>query len=582
MRELYYFKEGLAILNYTKFYATTTDEVLSSDAFKDLLKVFLRSTEKKHKDLYKFLVPAGELEKSCNELIHLTKALSIYHLNEIDSPYLDTEKKVALFTSFIEEFYNFWRRMSRYALITTRTANGLQNSNFIESDQRFNTLILEVYRTIEEKLQGRKNKIYRQLNAGTNACVVTREVDWNVPAGYETLKGIPFVDSIMMRTPLIIHTKCNKRYGSFQEVFENPFKTLDLNYNQWFCFPAKIGNLIAFIYFNRDFISSGISLGNLFEMASPEEYAGKRPDLICLFGVEDGKQDTSFYYDATTNMYIGYLSYDEKIEYFGYMKKIALTLHNLEKMSKGSLPIHGSMVDITLKNGVKKGVMFIGDSGAGKSETIEALRYVGEDYIENMDVVFDDMGSLTVLEDRVFANGTETGAFVRLDDLEKGTAYRDMDRSIFMNPEQTNSRVIVPATTYDNIIAEHKVDMVMYANNYDDNYGLHEFNNLNDARKTFVEGKRCAMGTTHEMGMTTTYFANPFGPMQKQEICDKLLDKTFNRLFADKIFVGEIYTRLGIHEESRDGIKKAATALLEFLTGESQEGKEEKPAKKSK
>lgn len=568
MRELFYYKEGLAILNYTKFYPTTTDEFLSADAMKDLCKVYIKGLETKNKELYKYLVPEGNVDKAVKDIIYLAKGLCIYRMNELDSPYLKTEKDISHFQYFVEEFYNFWRRTSRYSLVTTRTSTGLQLANFIEADQRFNQLALEVYRTIEEKIQGKKNRIYRQLNAGSNACIVTREVDWAIPAGYETLKGIPFIDSIMMRTPLILHTKCNKRYGSFQEVFENPFKTLDLNYNQWFCFPAKIGNLIAFIYFNRDFLSSGISLGNLFEMATAEEYAGSKPDLICLFGVEDGKQDTTFYYDENTNMYIGYLSYDEKIEYFGYMKKIALTLHNLEKMSQGALPIHGSMVDITLKNGTKKGVMFIGDSGAGKSETIEALRLVGEDYIDQMDVVFDDMGSLTVTEDSIYAQGTETGAFVRLDDLEKGTAYRDMDRSIFMNPENNNARVIIPATTYENVIAEHKIDMVMYANNYDDKFGLGKFENITDAKQTFVEGKRCALGTTHESGITTTYFANPFGPMQKQEICDKLLDNAFDRLFKEGIFVGEIYTRLGIKEESKDGIKQAATALLELLTKE--------------
>ena len=566
MRELFYYKEGLALINYTKFYPTTSDEILSSDAMKDLIKVYIRSIENKNKELYKYLVPEGKLEPAVKEIIHLGKALCIFRLNEIDSPYLKTDKDIALFQHFVEELYNFWRHTSRYALVSTRTSMGLQLANFIEADQRFNQSILEVYRTIEEKLQGKKNRIYRQLNAGTNACIVTREVDWAIPNGYETLKGIPFIDSLMMRTPLILHTKCNKRYGSFEEVYDNPFKTLDLNRNQWLCFPAKIGNLIAFIYFNRDFISSGISLGNLFEMATTEEYAGRRPDLICLFGVEDGKQDTTFYYDENTNMYIGYLSYDQKIEYFGYMKKIALTLHNLEKMSQGALPIHGSMVDITLKNGTKKGVMFIGDSGAGKSETIEALRLVGEDYIEQMDIVFDDMGSLTVTDEKIYAQGTETGAFVRLDDLEKGTAYRDMDRSIFMNPENNNARVIIPATTYENVIREHKVDMIMYANNYDDKYGLGRFDNLAEAKRTFVEGKRCALGTTHESGITTTYFANPFGPMQKQDICDKLLDTAFNRLFEEDIFVGEIYTRLGVKDDSKDGIKQAATALLELLT----------------
>lgn len=564
MRELFYLNENLGILNYTKSYPTTFDEVLITDGFRDVLCSYLSKISKKNKSQFDYLCPTGDIQQAATDITYLLKGLTIYQLDEIPSPYIEGDNKHQ-FQEFIEELYDHWRHISRYSLVTTRTATGLQLANFIEADSRFNQLILSLYRTIEERIQGKKNRIYRQLNAGTNACIVTREVPWITPSGYEQLVRIPFIDSLMLRTPLILHTKCNKRYGSFEEVSKNPMEELNIDHNEWFCFPAKIGELTAFIYFHRDFISSGISLGNLFEMATVEEYENKKPDLICLFGVEDGRTDTTFYYDEENEIYVGYLSYDYKIEYFGYMKKIALTLHNLEMMRRGSLPIHGSMVNITLKNGTQKGVMFIGDSGAGKSETIEALRMVGDDYIAKMDVIFDDMGSITLTEDSLYAQGTETGAFVRLDDLEKGTAYRDMDRSVFMNPENNNARVIIPATSYEDVIGKHKVDMIMYANNYTDAFGLHRFDDMKDAKMTFVEGKRCALGTTHESGITTTYFANPFGPMQKQEICDTLLDKTFDRLYAKDIFVGEIYTRLGIKEDSKDGIKEAATALLEYL-----------------
>lgn len=562
MKELFYLNENLGILNYTKSYPTTFDEVLNTDGFHDVLCSYLSMIQKKHQSRFNYLCPTGNIDEGANAITHLLKALTIYQLEEINSPYLEDKPR---FIRFVEALYDHWRHITRYSLVTTRTANGMQLANFIEADSRFNQLILTLYRTIEERLQGKKNRIYRQLNAGTNACVVTREVPWITPSGYETLTRIPFIDSLMLRTPLILHTKCNKRYGSFSETFKNPLDDLKLDRNEWFCFPAKIGELTAFIYFHRDFISSGISLGNLFEMATAEEYENKKPDLICLFGVKDGKDDTTFYYDEENEIYIGYLSYDVKIEYFGYMKKIALTLHNLEMMRRGSLPIHGSMVNITLKNGKRRGVMFIGDSGAGKSETIEALRMVGDEYIAKMDVIFDDMGSITVTENAIYAQGTETGAFVRLDDLEKGTAYRDMDRSVFMNPENNNARVIIPATSYEQVIGKHSIDMIMYANNYTDAIGLHRFENIADAKQTFVEGKRCALGTTHESGMTTTYFANPFGPMQKQEICDELLDVAFERLYKENIFVGEIYTRLGIREDSKDGIKDAATALLKFI-----------------
>ena len=38
---------------------------------------------------------------------------------------------------------------------------------------------------------------------------------------------------------------------------------------------------------------------------------------------------------------LGYISHCEEIDYFGYMKKMTLTLHNLIMIKRGYLPIHG-------------------------------------------------------------------------------------------------------------------------------------------------------------------------------------------------------------------------------------------------
>ena len=72
-----------------------------------------------------------------------------------------------------------------------------------------------------------------------------------------------------------------------------------------------------------------------------------------------------------------------------------------------------------------KTVLVIGDSGAGKSETLEALRGIIGDQVEELMIVADDMGSIDQLPDgRIVGYGTEIGAFVRLDDLQKGYALR--------------------------------------------------------------------------------------------------------------------------------------------------------------
>ena len=235
-------------------------------------------------------------------------------------------------------------------------------------------------------------------------------------------------------------------------------------------------------------------------------------------------------------------------------------------MKRGWLPIHGAMVNIYLKDGTKKGLMFMGDSGAGKSETLEALSTLASDMIDHQETVFDDMGTLHLdANGKIRGQGTEIGAFVRLDDLDKGTAYKDMDRSIFFNPEKSNARVVIPAAPHSVVTTEHPVDIFLYANNYTDKRGMHFFKTREEAETVFVEGKRFALGTTQESGLSTTFFANPFGPMQRQEECQVLIDKMFDALFDQDIPVGEVYTCLGLPNKGNHGIDEGAAALLDFV-----------------
>lgn len=274
-----------------------------------------------------------------------------------------------------------------------------------------------------------------------------------------------------------------------------------------------------------------------------------------------------FYNDVKNDLVAAKISYQPKIEYFGYMKKIMLTAYNVSMMHKGNLPIHGAMVNVYLQNGDKHGVVFMGDSGAGKSEIIEEITNLGGDTIDHIDVVFDDMGVFLLDENNhVVAQGTEIGAFVRLDDLDRSLPYQAMDRSIFMNPESTtNARVIIPVTDYETVSTNHKVDYFLYANNYDDQIGVTLFDTPDDAKDIFVEGKRMAKGTTHEMGLTYSFFANPFGPLQQEAHCKTLIDKFWDAMPATNVQVGEVYTNLGVVNRTEESLKESAQAVLDLI-----------------
>lgn len=564
MKENLYLNGGLAIINYNAAYARTEKELLSSADFANFLRNFIDYAKENLEDIYFYILNGKTPREATFEMTKLLRQTIVLDLDEIDSCYLNDKEKLL---DFIEEVYDYWKNHQRFSIVNAGRGMAIQESSFMAADSAFNNLIRSLYRNIEEKLLGRKNSVYRQMQAGTNAAVAIRENATKLSETYEALKDIPFIDSIMLRTPMILHPKSNKRTGMFTERDTNPITEFTGNRHEWFCYPAKIGSLLAFIYFHRDFISSAVSLGNLFELANEDE-CRQKPDLICLFGNEDGKDQTTFYYDKKDDIWVGCVSYNERIEYFGYIKKMSLTLHNLAQMAKGWLPIHGAFVNITLKNGKRKGIMLMGDSGAGKSESIEALKALGRDKIKDIEVVFDDMGTIHIEHGIPYGQGTEIGAFIRLDDLDPGTPYRDMDRSIFMNPESNNARVITPAAPYDIVATNHRIDLFAYANNYDDKLGLHQFDDLEEAKATCKEGKRMALGTTQEVGISTTYFANPFGPMQKQDVCGPLIDEVFQCLRDNNVFIGEIYTHLGFSKENREGLQIAAEQLLEFIEKE--------------
>ncbi|MBR8701528.1 hypothetical protein IX317_001401 [Fusobacterium sp. DD29] len=566
-------------VNFTVKYCNNAEALLNSDGFRRILEAYFDRIEKRQSPVYVYIKNSFDEDADLvKEMTRFFKLLIVLDNNEVCSL---EEKYQRLFRDknslieFIEKLYTYWRKFERYAIVrNSKKGEGLQNVNFIEAINNFKNLILSTYRQIEETVMGYKHRVYRQLNAGVNAGIILNDMNRNCPAEYSVLEKVPFIETIILQPPFITYPKRNTRTGVFQEVFENPLKDICINEENWFCYPAKVGESLAFIYFNRYFMSQGVALCNLFELAREEEYRNRKPDIIYIYGVKDYSTEmkTVFYNDKINNMMIGYANYGEDIDYFGYMKKMILTLHNIRMIQKGGLPIHGAMVHINMKNGNNYNVVIMGDSGAGKSESLEAFRKLSEKYVKDMKVIFDDMGTLLpgsseYRTDAPIGVGTEIGAFVRLDDLDVGYAYKEIDRSIFMNPDKKNSRIIIPITSYAEIMKGYPVDFFFYANNYDkaDNDELEFFKDYKDAIEVFKAGRRMAKGTTSEVGIVESYFANPFGPMQKQKETDVLIEKFFKDMFDKGVKVGQIKTQLGIKGMEKEGPLKAAQKLFELI-----------------
>lgn len=556
-----------ALINFNASLCDSEVHIVSSKSFEMVLAQYIR----------KLRLEKDALIQSFKgiriSMIHdAYKLLLIYDYQDIEkkNPALaPLVKKRKDFYRFTENFYDYWRKIERIGMIigNKRFPHQSLAEILITQSDEFNQKILFLYRTVTQKILGKDFLTFRQLPAGVNANLVLLPHRFTYDPPYQHLQNINFIQDMLTRPPFIIYSKSNKREGLFKEIFENPLASIELNKLHYICYPIKVGKLIAFVYIHRDFLHHGIALSNLFEPASYDEYEHKKPDLIYVYGVRENQFDCTYYKDLEHKHYIGVVSRFDKNDYFGYLKKMLLTLHNVYQIDHNHLPIHGAMVKVLLKNNQEKNIAVIGDSGAGKSETLEALRIIGKEYIKDMRVIFDDMGTFFIKNKEVYANGTEIGAFVRLDDLDAGYAYQEMDRAIFLNPDQTNARVILPVSTYNFVVEDHKVDYLFYANNYiDTDQGLTYYDDINEALDVFKLGRRFAKGTTAEVGLVESYFANPFGPVQHKELTDPIINHVFKVLYQSKAKIGELYTRLAIKGKQMDGPQEAAKKLLQLLT----------------
>jgi hypothetical protein len=486
------------------------------------------------------------------------------------SEVLISERELLL--ELIENLYLFWLSFDRFMIYE---AEGTVRTRTVIHDtvERLSNLVKDTYRDIKENLSEEEPQTYRQTRSGVDITAITKRYQGLMDFGnYRQFDGVPLIRKIILAPPLILNPAMNKRTGTFEKIDKNPFTLFNIKRDDWLCYPAKVGPLLIFVYFHKFFIEHGMSLSNLFELADDADLK-KRPDAVYAFGVEGTALDglgvfpTVFYEDTENNILAAAIPGRDEFGYFGYLKKMILTLHNIKIMKSGMMPFHGAFVRIILKGGREANILLMGDSGAGKSETLEALIHIGDEYIQDIVIIADDMGSIEIGDRKsLLAYGTEIGAFLRLDDLMPGYAFKRLDTAIIMSAAQTNARIILPVTTYKTIMKGHKIDFVLYANNYEEPDEtkplLEQFKNAEDAITVFKEGKVMSKGTTTTTGITKTYFANIFGPLQYMELHDEIAERYFQEFFSKGIFVGQMRTRLGIPGWERKGPEASAYELL--------------------
>ncbi len=561
----------------------TPEDLAASTAFTEVVDLYLKSLQAKNSPLGEALPLNFDQPEGLTQLVTWLRALAVTPLQQAATivPGLGAclQKRQGLH-AFVEGLYDFWRHYARFMILHSEPGPNSHEHRpyraFNATIERLTDLVLGLYRDVCENITGDHPRVYRQVAAGCRVGIIAVPKPSGLPKSYQSMLGdIPLIRQVLISPPLIIDPPMNTRTGQFQRVADNPLSRMKLDASKFLCYPACVGPLVIYVCFHQQFLELGCSLANLFDLATDEQIAAG-PDAVYIYGAPPeslapyGDLPTVFYDDEGEEMLVAAVPLENRFGYFGYLKKMALTLHNIVMMKRGRMPYHGAMTRIVLKDGAAANVLLVGDTATGKSESLEAFRVLGQDHIRELRIIADDMGSLEIdAQGRVLGYGTEIGAFIRLDDLQQGYAFGQIDRAIIMSPQKVNARAVLPVTTLEEVLHGYPLDILLYANNYeevDETHPLLErFTCAEQALRVFREGAAMAKGTTTAKGLVHSYFANIFGPSQYRAVHDDLAQKTFDAAFKSGVFVGQIRTRLGVPGYETKGPEKVAEELFRLI-----------------
>jgi energy-coupling factor transporter ATP-binding protein EcfA2 len=574
-------KGNKVVLNNRERMCETPEELLSSEKFRIVLDHFLENLRKRNSPLLEIFSDGISDENAVNDLVK-TLSLLVKYENKLVPHIFDRSAgflaNLQMLNSFVENLYDYWRHFDRF-IVNDSEGDRLDKRpyrTFNETIEHLTHLVRTVYRQTQENISGSHPNVYRQVPAGAEMAVISlpKNVGYS-GSKYKKLNCVPVIRQMLIYPPLVIQQPMNKRTGEFKKINLNPIDMIDICSDEWLCYPARVGKMLIMVYFHIDFFDLGFSMCNLFQIAEDSDLE-RNPDAVFIYGVQgdvlDGLAEfpTLFFEDDENKIFVGAVPGRKEFGYFGYLKKMVLTLHNSIIMKSGKMPFHGAMVRILLQGNKEATLLLMGDTGAGKSETLEAFRVMAEDNIRQLTIIADDMGSIELdPEGAPIGYGTEIGAFLRLDDLQPGYAYGHLDRSIIMNPSQVNARIVIPVTRYETVIKGYKIDYILYANNYEeidnDHPVIEKFDSSEAALEVFRSGKVMSKGTTTSSGIVHSYFANIFGPPEYRELHEEIVSEYFPSFFRNNVFIGQMRTRLGIPGYETKGPQAAAIELLKII-----------------
>lgn len=377
------------------------------------------------------------------------------------------------------------------------------------------------------------------------------------PSAYGALARIPLIAAAHIKTgpEVNFETPANKRTISWDEIKHNPLRPETVDEREWSAVPLNVGGKLIAVYVHKSPGSIEMEAGllNLFPIAEREEIRGRKPEALLFFGnPRDGEDQFGFYRDEANDLLVGAVPGRDIYQYFGYVKKPLLTLHNCLCLEKGEMPLHCGAMHYRVEFDPE-----------------------GRPYVTAKEVVADDMASLTIggsvdAPGPIFIRGTEDGAFSCTDGFQSEVRAKIEAQAVGYNGQAgTNARRVFKVTSRETVLQPRPLDALLYMNNYqlvpkperqriethsDPHYYFNRY---------FQDGWRVAAGSTGTKRGEKEYsfWANPFPRLRDEK------GEALHPYYADKFAVIEAKMRQAACVARRNGDLRVGVAYSQMMAG---------------
>lgn len=294
---------------------------------------------------------------------------------------------------------------------------------------------------------------------------------------------IPFIDEVHLHDISLL------KMNDYEECAihrKNSFIYRDISMDaaHFVAVSIQITQKHGLIFLSRECLSLAIPLRAMFHVSPP----AIKQDFILIFGLSDARKRMEYYFDETNELYIGLVSGDASMHHFLHLKNMILTLYNALRIHQQDLPIHASMLNITLHKQTY-GILFAGESGTGKSEMLEACMHLCQKEHIPCKALFDDHGTLHYLDNEVVSTAIEISACIQLRTRSLEDIFSSFHESIFLQEERGDLYQITPVLRFDESVQFHKVTHIVYLDNTRKDKKISRIKNPDTCRELFEKGE---------------------------------------------------------------------------------------------